>query len=279
MMSIKMSFTPNIQIGERIDNGQLCSIFGCAPQGGMRRSKKTNSLVLVSNHVTSIYDDRWINGDLHYTGMGQKGDQSINSSQNRTLAESAENRINIFLFEVFKEKEYSFSGRVRLASSPYQETQSDESGIERLVWIFPLTIVDPALKFQDRANIETPYLHKEKIAKKLTDQELLTRAKKSHEHSGFRQVSSIQYERSPWVAVYCKRRANGVCDLCNLPAPFKTKEGEPYLECHHIEWLANGGADSIDNAAALCPNCHRKMHSLNLATDRDYLKKKNINRN
>ena len=274
-----MFFIPDIQIGERVDNVQLCSIFGCSPQGGMRRSKKTNSLVLISNHVTSIYDDRWIDGDLHYTGMGQKGDQSIDSSQNRTLAESAENGINVFLFEVFKEKEYSFSGRVKLASSPYQESQSDESGMERLVWVFPLIIVDHTLKFQNIVDVETPYLHKEKIAKKLTNEELLTRAQKSHANSGFRQVSSIQYERSPWVAVYCKRRANGVCDLCNLPAPFKAKDGQPYLECHHIEWLAKGGADNIDNTAALCPNCHRKMHSLNLIDDREYLKKKNINRN
>ena len=278
-MNTKMFFIPDIQIGERVDNVQLCSIFGCSPQGGMRRSKKTNSLVLISNHVTSIYDDRWIDGDLHYTGMGQKGDQSIDSSQNRTLAESAENGINVFLFEVFKEKEYSFSGRVKLASSPYQESQSDESGMERLVWVFPLIIVDHTLKFQNIVDVETPYLHKEKIAKKLTNEELLTRAQKSHANSGFRQVSSIQYERSPWVAVYCKRRANGVCDLCNLPAPFKAKDGQPYLECHHIEWLAKGGADNIDNTAALCPNCHRKMHSLNLIDDREYLKKKNINRN
>ncbi|MSR17052.1 MAG: HNH endonuclease, partial [Methylococcaceae bacterium] len=59
----------------------------------------------------------------------------------------------------------------------------------------------------------------------------------------------------------------------------KTKEGEPYLESHHIEWLANGGADSIENTTALCPNCHRKMHSLNSPSDRDYLTQKNIERN
>lgn len=274
-----MFFDPHLQIGELIDNTQLCSIFGCSPQGGMRRAKKTNSLVLISNHVTSIYDDRWSDGELHYTGMGQTGDQSLTSTQNRTLDESASNGINIFLFEVFKEKEYSFTGRVKLASPPYTESQPDDSGSERLVWIFPLIVVDRTLKFQDKANVEIPYLHKEKIAKKLPTEDLLIRAKKSHKRSSHRQVSSIQYDRSPWVMVYCKRRANGFCDLCNLPAPFKTKEGEPYLESHHIEWLANGGVDTIENTAALCPNCHRKMHSLNLPSDRDYLTKKNLERN
>ena len=47
--------------------------------------------------------------------------------------------------------------------------------------------------------------------------------------------------------------------------------GEPYLEAHHVKWLGDGGSDSIDNTVALCPNCHRKMHSLNLSADVDYL--------
>ena len=45
-------------------------------------------------------------------------------------------------------------------------------------------------------------------------------------------------------------------------APFNDKKGRPFLESHHIRWLSEGGADSIDNVAALCPNCHRKMHEL-----------------
>jgi 5-methylcytosine-specific restriction enzyme A len=45
------------------------------------------------------------------------------------------------------------------------------------------------------------------------------------------------------------------------------KDGEPFLEIHHIKWLSNGGDDSIDNTVALCPNCHRKMHALNLQKD------------
>ena len=55
--------------------------------------------------------------------------------------------------------------------------------------------------------------------------------------------------------------------FCSCPAPFKDKNGRPYLESHHIIWLAKGGADSIDNTIALCPNCHRKMHVINAAAD------------
>jgi len=71
-----------------------------------------------------------------------------------------------------------------------------------------------------------------------------------------------------------KRRANGFCQLCEEPAPFKDKKGEPFLESHHIVWLSKGGDDTIENTVALCPNCHRKMHSLNLKSDINHLEEK-----
>jgi 5-methylcytosine-specific restriction protein A len=85
-----------------IDNAELCKIFHCSPQGGMRRSHKTNSLVIVMKHNVSIYDDRWDGNILHYTGMGRKGDQSFDFMQNKTLFESNKNNVNVFLFEVKK---------------------------------------------------------------------------------------------------------------------------------------------------------------------------------
>ena len=80
-------------------------------------------------------------------------------------------------------------------------------------------------------------------------------------------------ERSTLVAEIVKERAAGVCQLCNKPAPFFNKKGEAYLECHHVIWIARGGADEVYNAVALCPNCHRKMHILDEKSDVDYLLK------
>jgi len=79
-------------------------------------------------------------------------------------------------------------------------------------------------------------------------------------------ATTVRY-RNRYIAEYAKRKANGVCQLCNMPAPFLDKDGEPYLESHHIEWLSNGGEDSIDNVVALCPNCHKKMHVVNDRND------------
>ena len=103
------------------------------------------------------------------------------------------------------------------------------------------------------------------------DEELKKRVKFSPRVPGNRDVKTKTYERSSIVSELAKRRAGGRCQLCSMESPFKTKDGSPYLETHHIVWLSNGGEDTPENTVALCPNCHRKMHSLNLKKDRDFL--------
>jgi hypothetical protein len=49
-------------------------------------------------------------------------------------------------------------------------------------------------------------------------------------------------------------------------SPFNLANGQPYLEVHHVKPLAEGGPDLVENAVALCPNCHRRCH---LSVDRD----------
>lgn len=69
------------------------------------------------------------------------------------------------------------------------------------------------------------------------------------------------YSRNPDVIAEVLVRANDLCELCRKTAPFiKKSNGKPYLEVHHKVQLANGGEDSVENAIALCPNCHRKQH-------------------
>ncbi len=67
--------------------------------------------------------------------------------------------------------------------------------------------------------------------------------------------------RNADVVVEVLQRANGVCDYCDQPAPFlKDSDGQGFLEVHHICPLADNGDDTIENAVALCPNCHRQAH-------------------
>ena len=77
-----------------------------------------------------------------------------------------------------------------------------------------------------------------------------------------RQVRSTStfFVRSANVVAYVLERAGGVCELCQSRAPFNREDGTPYLEVHHVHMLRAGGADTVENAVALCPNCHREAH-------------------
>ena len=72
--------------GDVLTNEDIKRYFVVGNSGGMRRNIRGNLLVLISDPFKGMYQDRW-NGDiLHYTGMGPIGNQSLNYSQNRTLA-------------------------------------------------------------------------------------------------------------------------------------------------------------------------------------------------
>lgn len=74
-------------------------------------------------------------------------------------------------------------------------------------------------------------------------------------------VQTTIFLRNPDVVAEVLVRANGYCEQCKSAAPFlRAKDGTPYLEVHHIVQLSQGGEDSVRNAIALCPNCHRKVH-------------------
>ena len=128
-----MNCAPPLTPGTVMSNQEICDVFQCSPQGGMRRSKKTNTLVLISNHVKSIYHDRRIGDEFHYTGMGMECNQRLDVAQNKTLAESSHTQVSVHLFEVFKAKEYTYVGKVALARAPYQAQQPDQHGDQRRV--------------------------------------------------------------------------------------------------------------------------------------------------
>lgn len=98
-------------------------------------------------------------------------------------------------------------------------------------------------------------------AKKLSIEELENRIRNAKTSAEKVYVLTVRYNRNPYLAEYVKRLANGICQGCKQPAPFYSKQlGEPFLESHHIDPLANGGLDTLDNLIALCPNCHREKH-------------------
>ena len=133
-----MPFDPKLEIGQVLGNKDIVEVFQCGNMGGMRRSHSTNTLVIVSDYTKGLYQDKWIGGTLHYTGMGKNGDQDINWAQNATLAECGFNGVDVHLFEVIDPGEYIYCGRIELVGAPYTEIQPDDDGKDRRVWMFPI---------------------------------------------------------------------------------------------------------------------------------------------
>ena len=88
-----------------------------------------------------------------------------------------------------------------------------------------------------------------------------SRLKKANKYPKQKKTIVRAFDRNPDVVAEILVIANGHCAQCGARAPFRRKkDGSPYLEVHHIQLLANGGEDTVENAIAVCPNCHRHVH-------------------
>lgn len=254
-----MGFDPGLKIGQEIKNEELVKIFKCGNMGGMRRSRATGTLVIISDDTKGLYNDVWKNGILYYVGMGKVGDQVLTGNQNGTLYYSNTNGVEVHLFEVLQKAIYTYRGIVTLSNTPYTENQIDEEGKLRSVWVFPMKLHE---KVEEQ--IQNP---SEKEVIKLSNSELIRRSKINGSHKKKQKAETTIYYRDPYIKEIVKRIAEGKCQFCGKDAPFIDKNNEPYLEEHHVKWLADGGTDTIDNVVAICPNCHTKMHVLNEKKD------------
>ena len=209
-----------IKVGCVYTNDQLMNMFSVANVGGMRKSNVNNCLLLISDYTKGLYENKWIGNELHYTGMGQIGNQSLDFKQNRTLNESNENGIELYLFEVFISNQYIYKGKVKLTGKPYQETQMDSNKKLRKVWMFPLSIIEGDSSITSE-QYEKSREHIKKEVKKLSLEELkILSENNSKKEVPKRNVMNSTYIRDEIIAEYTKRRANGICQLCGKEAPF-----------------------------------------------------------
>lgn len=68
-----------------------------------------------------------------------------------------------------------------------------------------------------------------------------------------------QEVRSNSIRNAVKKRAGEFCESCGIKT-FLDKKGGFYLEVHHIDLISEGGKDTEENACAICPNCHSRIH-------------------
>jgi len=102
-------FIEDLKIDQILENKEIAEIFLCSNQGGIRKSKKTNTIVLLAKFNNCSYQHRKEGDILYFTGMGKKGNQ-----------------------EMKRQKE--------LISNPAIERQLDDNNEERDVFMFPLKL-------------------------------------------------------------------------------------------------------------------------------------------
>ena len=107
------------------------------------------------------------------------------------------------------------------------------------------------------SNFESDVLHSIHDAPELRRRRLALAPKQARSV----QTTTTVFLRNPDVVAEVLVRAAGICELCGAKAPFQRRsDGMPYLEVHHCVRLADGGDDTVQNAIAICPNCHRRKH-------------------
>ncbi len=134
-----MSFNPKFSIGQIISIDELKAEFQVGNCGSIRKSTENECFVLISNHTskTKEYKDNWQGDIFYYEGMSIK-DKKL-QGQNKALAE---NVLPAYLFEVLKNKEYTYQGQVKLAGEYEVQEITCKDGTTKDIIIFPLKKVN-----------------------------------------------------------------------------------------------------------------------------------------
>lgn len=273
-------FDPHIQIGEAFTELQIHKIFECQTQFGIRFSKKNHLIVLIHKLYDNEYPDMWENDVLYYTGTDASSDkngQTLSGPGNNNgrlfSAWDSEIKPTLFLFEKYAPNVCVYRGIVIVCQKPQFEPK--QAGSSYMVWRFPLKLV-PIDETQWDADYHAVERKEMKRELKELEEEIVTALMNSafKNERVSRTLTTVRFDKKALYSAYVRKRAGGYCDLCRNKAPFYDEDGNPYLETHHIERLSNGGIDSPDNMVALCPNCHRKVHMLDLQEDKEELKTK-----
>lgn len=119
---------------------------------------------------------------------------------------------------------------------------------------------------EGKTELEVEMDVEEQLANQLSPEKLAQHVANSQPKKS-QKTESVVYYRSPYIKEMVKQFADGKCQMCGEDAPFYDASQKPYLEEHHVQRLADGGKDSMDNVVAICPNCHRKIHVLNDEVD------------
>ncbi|WP_152039943.1 HNH endonuclease [Salinigranum salinum] len=242
-------------VGQRTKRAKIHERFGGNPQSGISSSGQVDAVFLFTDDEgDNPYEDKWISEtEFEYSGQGQQDDQNFDRSNpngraNDDLKNHAQYGKEVHLFEKSVENDsiVVYLGQLEYVDHDFKQ-RKDVDGNPRQEIRFELQLV------------KNEYTgDRDVVSDEDTLRELARNASSNDSPSSKRGGKS--HKTSRLVREYALDWANGYCQGCDNPGPFKTPSGDRYLEVHHVFRRADGGPDHPDAVIALCPNCHSERH-------------------
>ena len=249
------------QVGKEYHRrSQIHEVYGGQQQGGISTPKNAPYVFLFVSETGGRhgYTDEFKEGVFFYTGAGQVGHMALTGG-NRAIARHQQDGKTLHLFEYTRRGYVRYIGQADCIGY-HQEERPDRDGKLRKALVFHLDVNSSPVPSSVR---EVPPVYDPDDTNRLKRYSLvqlrdaaLPKAVSTAEPQARMQVA---YYRAEAIRRYALARANGHCEGCTQAAPFPSAQG-PYLECHHLHRVADGGPDHPENVVALCPNCHRRAH-------------------
>jgi 5-methylcytosine-specific restriction protein A len=253
----------DLTVGSIYWRKELLDIYGGQLQRGIWTPTEFPVVFLFSGESGKPfgYKDGWKGGFFEYTGEGQKGGMTF-SAGNKAVRDHRENGKDLLLFiDLGKGKGVRFDGLFECTSCG-EVGGVDKDRKQRTIIVFSLARVDTAALTDKRLDDLESIPSGERSE---PIEVLRTRAYAAADPSAptlrTGDAKRTWYERSERVRAYVLARANGFCEARGQEAPFRRGDGSPYLEPHHTTRLADEGLDHPSTVGAICPTCHRRIHS------------------
>lgn len=241
----------------------LVECYGGQLQAGIWTPKEFPAVFIFSGDSgkTYGYTDGWTDdGIFRYTGEGQVGDMTFTGG-NRAICNHKKDGKELLLFkDLGKGRGVRYQGCFECASWE-DAIDKDKNGDLRKTIVFHLLPLTPGVQASETFSHSISI--KQKTIRSLADlrKAAYEAAKPEKTNKSSSEVKRSWYERSEQVKEYVLARSKGICEACDSPAPFMKKDGTPYLEPHHTTRLSDDGPDHPEWVAAICPTCHRRIHS------------------
>nr|WP_321360639.1 hypothetical protein [uncultured Hyphomonas sp.] len=247
-------------VGEEYNRrADIHGVYGGQRQGGISTPAQFPYVFIFTGDSGEQYGykDGWLDdGKTYlYTGEGQRGDMVFKGG-NAAIRDHAARGKSLLLFQALgKSRPVRFLGYFNCASWEFGQGVDTDGALRQTIQF--------QLVRDDTATNDDEEFEDEKAEKGASLEDLRKAAYKAlpaPRNATPKAAAGLYRKRSAAVKAYVLARAAGVCELTGEPAPFKTKDGKPYLEIHHTLRLSDGGPDHPRWVAAISPNAHREIH-------------------